>query len=127
MAAVGGSIESISIRGRLFPVTTDADSNLKPGGFEVEVQSNGNGSARKILTRVPWQVDGLVVEIDHDRADLEFLQEIANEPGFEAITITYASGVTWQGSGTVADELQFSSQASTATLMLAGPGEATQQ
>ena len=127
MTAVGGSIQDISIRGRLFPVTADADSNLKRGGFEADVQANGDGSARKILTRVPWMMDGLVVEIDHDRADLEYLQDRANEPDFVDISITYASGVTWQGTGTVTGELQFSSQNSSATLSLMGPNIATQQ
>lgn len=127
MAAVGGSIESISIRGRLFPVAADADSNLKLGGFETEIMPNGDGSGRKVKTRVPWVMDGLTVEVDHDRGDLEFLQERANEDGFVAITITYASGVTFQASGSVTDELQFSSQNATASLSLSGPGEATQQ
>ena len=127
MAATGGSIESISIRGRLFAVTADSDSNLKIGGFEVEVAPNGDGSARKIKTRVPWSLDGINVAIDHDRADMEFLQDRANEDDFVPITVTYASGSTWQGRGTVADELQFSSQNSTASLSLMGPAEATSQ
>ena len=127
MPAVGGSIQSISIRGRLFPVAADADSNLKLGGFEAAIEANGDGTARKILTRVPWMADGLTVGIDHDRADMEFLQELANEPGFFPITITFASKSTWQGSGSVTDELQFSSQRSIATLSLGGPGNATQQ
>jgi hypothetical protein len=125
--SVGGSIESISVRGRLFPVAADSDASLKLGGFEAEVQANGDGTARKIITRVPWSISGVSVEINHDRADIEHLQEVANSPDFEDITITFASGVTFQARGTISGELTASSMSATAEIELSGPGEATQQ
>lgn len=127
MPAVGGSIESISIRGRLFPVAGDADVNRKLGGTENELQPNGDGTARLIKTRVPWMLDGLTVEIDEDRADHEFLQEIADEHDYVPVTITFASGSTWQGRGTISGELQVSSQSATASFSLSGPGSLSQQ
>jgi len=127
MASVAGSIESISIRGRLFPVAADADSNMKLGGFEAELEANGDGTVRKVQTRVPWMLDGLTISVDHDREDLQFLQARSDEPGFEAITITFADGSTYQGDGTVSGEFQFSSQASTAAVTLSGPGVLTLQ
>lgn len=127
MPSVGGSIESISIRGRLFPVAADAEVQRKLGGFENELQPNGDGSARLIKTRVPWMLDGLVVEIDEDRADHEFLQEIANDSDYVAVTITFASGRTFQARGTISGELQVSSQNATAAFSMSGPGEMTQQ
>jgi hypothetical protein len=127
MPAVGGSIESISIRGRLFPVASDAESNKKLGGFENEVAANGDGTARLIKTRVPWSLDGLQIEINDSRADAEFLQEIADGHDFVPITITLASGVTYQATGTVTDEVSSSSQSATATITLSGPGNLSQQ
>jgi hypothetical protein len=125
--AVGGSIESISIRGRLFPVAADAEATKKLGGFENEVQSNGDGSARLVKSRKPWSIDGLQVEVSDARADAEFLQEIAD--GFEwvPITITFASGVTYQATGQVSGELGSSSMNATASLTLSGPGTLSQQ
>ena len=127
MTAVGGSILDISIDGRLFPVSADSDSNTFIGGFTAEVVANGDGSARKILTRGPWMIEGLNVEIDHARADLEFLEERAALPGFVDITITFVDLTTWQGSGSPVDEQKFASQASTIPLSLSGPGKTTQQ
>jgi hypothetical protein len=127
MGAVGGSIEKISIRGRIFPVAADAEVNRKLGGFENEVQPNGNGSARKIMTRVPWLLDGVQVEIDDTRADLEFLQEIADDQEFVSITITLANRKTYQGTGTITGEVQASSQNTTASISLSGQGTLTQQ
>jgi len=127
MSAIGGSIQDISIRGRLFPVGADVDANRKLGGFETELQANGDGSVRQIKTRMPWQIDGLSIEIDDDRADLEFLQEIADSKTYEDITITLASGVTYSGRGTVIGEVQGSSQSASASVTLGGPGKLEQQ
>jgi hypothetical protein len=125
--AVGGSIESISIRGRLFPVASDAEANKKLGGFENEVQANGDGTARLVKTRVPWSIDGLQVEVSDARGDAEFLQEIADSFDFVAITMTLASGITYQATGTISDEVQSSSQNATASITLSGPGGLSQQ
>lgn len=127
MAAVGGSIESVSIRGRLFPVASDADSARKLGGDENEVQPNGDKSARIIKTAAAWSLTGLQLEVDESRADQQFLQEIADGNDYVAIAITYASEVTYQGSGTITDALEFSSQTSTASVSFMGIGVLTQQ
>lgn len=127
MPAVGGSIESISIRGRLFPVASDAEANKKLGGFENEVAANGDSTARLIKTKVPWSIDGLQVEINDTRGDAEFLQEIADALDFVDITMTLASKVTYAGTGTITDEVQSSSQSATATINLQGPGSLEQQ
>lgn len=127
MSAVGGPIESVSIRGRLFPVAADADTNTKLGGFENEVKPNGNGTARMIKSRVPWSVMGLKVEVDHNRSDQEFLKEIADGQDFVPMAVTFADGFTYQGKGQIVGEVQYSSGEAVAEIGLAGPGEATQQ
>ena len=127
MPAVGGSIQSVTIRGRIFPVASDAEANKKLGGFENEVQANGDGTARLVKTRVPWSIDGLQVEISDDRADHEFLQEIADGLDYVTIEMELASGVIYAGTGTITDEVQASSQNATATINLMGPGTLSQQ
>lgn len=127
MPAIGGSIQSITIDNRIFPVASDAEANKKLGGFENEVQANGDGTARKIMTRVPWMIDGLQVEINDDKADLEFLQGIADRLEYVAMTMELASGTVYQGTGTITGEVQSSSQNATATIKLEGPGQLTAQ
>lgn len=127
MAAVGGSIESISINGREFAVASDAEANRKLGGFENEVQANGNGTARIVKTRVPWALDGVQVEIDDSRGDQEFLQGIADGNVFVDVAISFASGLVYQGQGTITGEVQASSQNATASVSLGGPGQMTAQ
>jgi len=130
--STGGSIESVSIRGRNFSVAADADVARKLGGFENELQMNGDSTARVIKTRTGWSLSGVVIDVNDLRADQEFLQELQNGrradiDGFYAIAITYASGAVYSGRGTVVDAVEYASQASTAGLSLAGPGELTKQ
>jgi len=127
MTAVGGSIESISLSGRNFPVPSDAEANRKLGGWENEVQVNGDGSARLIKTRVPLALDGLTVEIDDDRGDQEYLTDLAGQNDFFPIAITYASGLVYQGQAQIVGEVQAASKAGTAQVSLQGPGVLTQQ
>lgn len=127
MSAVGGSIESVTLDGREFPVAADAEAQRKLGGFENEVQANGDGTARLIKTRVPLAIDGLVLEVDDSRGDHEFLQELSDRNAFYPIAITYASGLTYQGTAQVVGETQASSQSATAAVSLMGPGKLTKQ
>jgi len=127
MAAVGGSIESVTLDGRTFAVAADAEAQRKLGGFENEVQSNGDGTARLIKTRVPLSLDGLTVEVDDDRGDHEFLQELSNRNDFFPVAISYASGSTWQATAQIVGETQASSQNATASVSLMGPGVLTKQ
>ena len=127
MSAVGGSIESISFKGRGFTVAADAESQRKLGGFEAEVMANGDGTARIILTRVALSIDGLTLEVDDSRGDHEFLQDAADDKDFGALSITYASGVTYMGTAHLVGELQTSSQNATAAVSFQGPGKLTKQ
>ncbi|BAV81055.1 hypothetical protein [Vibrio phage CKB-S1] len=127
MAGTGGSIESVSIAGRIFPVASDADSNRKLGGYMNEVQPNGDGSARIIKTREQWMLDGLQLSIDDLNDDHEFLQQVADSNNMETIVITYASGAVYQGEGTITGDLQTSSQSTTASVSLQGQGNLSRQ
>lgn len=127
MAAIGGSIESVTLGGRNFPVASDVDAQRKLGGWENEVMQNGNGSARLVKTRVPFTLTGLSVEIDDDRGDQEFLQKLADGTAFFPVAVTFASGAVYQGSAQLTGEIQFANQNSSATLSLAGPGKLTVQ
>jgi len=125
--SVGGSIESVTLNGRTFSVAADAEANRKLGGFENEVQANGDGTARLIKTRVPLSIEGLTVGVDDDRGDHEFLQDLADTKDFWPVTMTLASGAVWQGTGQITGDLQYGTNAATATVNLAGSGKLTKQ
>lgn len=127
MAAIGGPVRAVSIAGRRFPVAADADGSRKIGGRENEVQMNGNGSARYVQTAVAWMIGGLTLSIDDDRADQEFLQDLADNAGDKACTFDFANGTTWGGQGNISGELSFSTQNSTASVEFSGPGKLEQQ
>ena len=126
-APIGGSIESIPVDAQLYAVAADADATMDLGGFSNEVQPNGNGTSRIIKTRKPWSLSGLTVSIDDDAANQETLQAIANGQSWVPCTIRMASGVTYQGTGTITDNIERSTQSATCTLSLSGQGSLSQQ
>ena len=127
MAAVGGSIQEISLDGRIFPVPADTEAQRKLGGWENEVQMNGDGSARLIKTRVALGISGLTISVDDARGDHEYIQDLADKADFFDIGITYASGQTYMGVAQIVDETATSSQNATCSISLAGPGNLTRQ
>lgn len=127
MTAIGGSLESITLDGREFAIPADAEANRKLGGWENEVQANGNETARLIKTRVPLSLDGVTIEVDDAAGDHEFIQSLVDLKRFFPIALTYASGETWQGQAQVVGEFQASSQSATGQVSLMGPGRLTKQ
>ena len=125
--AIGGSIQAALINSRNFPVASDADITKDLGGVSSEVMPNGDGSARKIQTRKKWMIEGLQVEIDDQRADLEFLQEIANSSEYVPIALIQVDGTTYQGTGTIEGDIKGSTQSATATINLGGPNTLEKQ
>ena len=127
MAAIGGPVESVSIDGRYFTVAEDADAGRELGGFTNEIQSNGDGTARLIKSRKPWQVDGLTLAVDDLLDDQEYLQDKADQNGFFPLNITFASGSVYGGTGQLVDELKFGNAATTVPVTFGGPQKLTQQ
>lgn len=126
--AVGGSIESISIAGRYFAVAADSDSQRNLGGASNEVQPNGDGAtARTIKTKMAWSISDINVAISDDAGDHEFLQDLADGNADFPMSITYASGEVYQGTGQITGEIQLGNQAQTASISLSGPGKLTKQ
>lgn len=129
MAAVGGSIESVSLDGRTFAVPADNEAQRSLGGFSNEVQANGDGSARMVKTRNPWSLEGVTVVVDDTRGDHEFLQSLANAKDYFPVAINLASGKSYQGQGMIAggEAITASTQATTAEITISGPGNLTKQ
>lgn len=122
MAAIGGPPESVSISGREFRCTADADVSRMLGGFTNEHQSNGDGSTRMIKTPVPWSLGGVSVEIDSDNSDQEFLEDVKDSQVDVDIVISYTDGSAYAGRGNIDGEMTYSNNSAAATFDLKGPG-----
>lgn len=122
MAAVGGSVESITVAGREFPMTGDAVINRKNGGYENDVDPNGDGSGRILKTRTMPMLGGIVTECDESRDDHQYMQDIANSNNYAIVAITYADGTVYEGSAIVTGELQHNSDKATLSYDMKGQG-----
>lgn len=130
--ARGGSIQEVSIGGRTFAVAADADTTRKLGGKEVELEMNGNATARVIETTVGWSITGIMVSVDETNADQDFLQDCADgtdagDDGFYPCVITYAGGTSRMGRGRPIGAVEAGSMKATCSLSLGGPGKLEQQ
>jgi len=126
-APIGGSIQHVTVANQLYNVAADADATMSLGGFSNEVQPNGNGTARIIKMRVPWSLTGVALSVDDDAANQEALQKIADGNEYVPVTIRMASGVTYQGTGTITDNIERSTQSATVTVSFSGQGSLSQQ
>jgi hypothetical protein len=70
---------------------------------------------------------GLTLSIDDSSDQWTTLQDIADGNEYVPITIRMASGVTYQGTGTITDNIERSTQSSTVSLSLSGQGTLSQQ
>jgi len=127
MAPLGGSILAVTFDGRSFPATADADAAIKLGGWENEVEANGDGSARLKKIRVPPGITGLVLSTDQGRGDSEFLQELQDRKGFFPASVTLTAGDIWQGVMQIVDETAYKTQASTTPVAVMGSGKMSRQ
>ena len=123
MAVSGGSMISVTFAGRLFVVTADASVSRGLGGMTNENRANGDGSARPIKTRVLWSMEGLVVEIDDDRADQEYLQNLSDGVEYFPCVFSYGSGVDYTGLGQFEGDIVYANENAAATIALKGPGK----
>ena len=123
MGATGGSIESVTLRGRTYGVAADGDSQRSLGGSVNEYESNGDQVTGRLLkTATPWEASDLALSIDDLNGDAVFLQDLADSNDLFAITVAYASGAIFEGTGQISGVIQVSSTNTTATLGLKGSG-----
>jgi type VI protein secretion system component Hcp len=127
MSYVSGSVKESAIRGRTFASPADTEVTIKLGGYANAVNPNGNNTSGMEKTAEAAGIEGLVVMVDHDKADPDFLQEIADGLKFEPFTITLVDGNTYQGKAQILDMPGFTTKKNTVELKLGFDGKITKQ
>lgn len=122
MSAIGGSPKEISWKGRIFACTGDSPADINYGGVSVERPGNGDGSVRKLITKVGWKITGLAIVIDHSRGDAEWLSaEHEKEDG--DFTITFNDETVYNGIGGIEGEFTNDIATASSTVDFAGGGK----
>lgn len=119
--ARAGDIRQLTFAGRELDVKgEDANVNIDVGGYANELGINGNGTAHGTRRRKKASVTDVVVSIDDDRSDLEFLQGKSDSGEAFPLNITLASGVTYSGSMYLVGEIKKATGDGTASLTFEG-------
>jgi hypothetical protein len=152
-----GSIRSITISGREFPVDAKSDAKLSLGGWENSVELSASGASMITQQRSAWSLTDVDVVISDDRGDLGFLAGVFNsvvssvglgslaipEPPkgpdreflakfiesarFAPIIATLADETSWAGHGTIVGPVPTSTMKGTASLSFMGNGKMVKQ
>jgi hypothetical protein len=117
-----GFLKTVSIGGREFPASSDGSSQRVLGGIENETAGNGDGSRRTIKKMVPWKYSGVVLAIDEDRSDMEYLKSIQNGDDTDFV-FTEIGEISYQGTGNIEGPLQKDDATNSTTIECAGPGD----
>jgi hypothetical protein len=120
MGKTFGPIESVTLAGRRFSVAGDADGNKDLGGFSNDMQMNGDGTMRMVKTRIPALLEGITLDYDEDRGDLEYLQELRGGMELFDVSITECAGVIHSGSMQLTGDLKASTMNGTVPVTLTG-------
>lgn len=116
----GGSGLGITINGRYFPLDADSDVNIQLSGTKNETKPNGDGSFRIVKTIVLGMAEGLKIQIDDARQDLEFLRDVANKNEAVDFDYTKVDGTIYSGSVQIIDDIKSSSKEATADIKVSG-------
>lgn len=115
-------IEAVWIDGRVFQVLASDRPSVETGGFGFEWVANGDGSARRVMNLLPWQVSGLMLVVDEDQGDWEFLCAVADSEDEATLVFEKTSGRLWRGKGWIVDELELCLATSVVGVAFAGAG-----
>jgi hypothetical protein len=127
MAAIGGSIEEITLDDRPFTLAADSEAARILGGYENEVLPNGNRTSRLIKKIKQGGFDGMRLSCDNDRGDQEYVQDLANAKRFFRMHLTGTDGTVYQGRCQITGDIQYDYQTATLTVNLMFDGVITQQ
>jgi hypothetical protein len=119
----GGSIQGVTIKGRYFPVDKDCDASLVLGGYTNEKKANGDGSSRNVKVRRLGGTKGLILSVDNERGDQEFLKECADALTDFDTDITLVDGVVYSGACQIEGEFEYKTMDSTCEIELKGTME----
>jgi hypothetical protein len=122
MARIGGSIKQITLNGRQFSVKSDVDiSEVFPTNNKVEM--NGDQTATLVQVIEPWRLNDIVLSIDNENGDREFIRDAARIPDFWPITFTTADSKVYGAVGQIVDAPERKTMNNSVAISLSGPGD----
>ena len=117
-----GPAKFVSIAKREFKAFADADVTLQPNATVNERLYNGDGSSRKRKQVGGWKATGIQVQIDPERGDIEFLDDVHDSVIDVECSVTMADNNIYSGVGGTEGEITYSLNNGAASLELSGEG-----
>lgn len=92
-----GALESIVLNGLRFTCDAEDEPEITLPGFNNEVKPNSDGTVRVTKTRHAGKIEGLKIQIDLARGDLEAVQEMKDSKELVSMSGTMTNGSVVSG------------------------------
>jgi hypothetical protein len=108
---------------KTYKVKGGESHKLDLGGKSSEIRMNGDKTGHAVKTAKPWGAKDLNLAVANVTDGIEFLQDIQDEDPLAIITVTYADGRTYKGSGTITGDLEEDAYEGYAAVTFQGVGK----
>ena len=120
MAKANGALESVVLNGRRFTCDAESEASVDLSEWDNEVKPNSDGTFRTVKTRHVQKIESLTLEIDVDRGDVDFINEVKAKLAPVPLSATRVDGKTYEGEVMITDSTSLNDNESTMEVTLEG-------
>ena len=120
MAKANGALESVVLNGRRFTYDAESEASVDLSEWDNEVKPNSDGTFRTVKTRHVQKIESLTLEIDVDRGDVDFINEVKAKLAPVPLSATRVDGKMYEGEVMITDSTSLNDNESTMEVTLTG-------
>lgn len=120
MAKANGALESVVLNGRRFTCDAENEASVDLSEWDNEVKPNSDGTFRTVKSRHVQKIESLTLEIDVDRGDVDFINEVKAKLAPVPLSATRVDGKMYEGEVMITDATSLNDNESTMEVTLTG-------
>ena len=120
MAKANGALESVVLNGRRFTCDAESETSVYLSEWDNEVKPNSDGTFRTVKSRHVQKIEKLTLEIDVDRGDVDFINEVKAKLAPVPLSATRVDGKMYEGEVMITDSTSLNDNESTMEVTLTG-------
>lgn len=120
MAKANGALESVVLNRHRFTCDAESEANVDLSEWDNEVKPNSDGTFRTVKSRHVQKIENLTLEIDVDRGDVDFINEVKAKLAPVPLSATRVDGKMYEGEVMITDSTSLNDNESTMEVTLTG-------
>lgn len=118
--SANGAFESVVLGKRRFTCDAESEAEVDLSEWDNEVKPNSDGTFRTLKTRHMQKIEGITLDIDVSRGDMEFINEAKASFKPLSFSATRADGGIYDGEVMITDSTSLNDNESTMEITLEG-------